>query len=302
MTDCSIVMENLLTKRTVSERMFSRHCRILESLLNANSTSTRIIERHLNELNIHWNDLQAAHDNYVVCCLPDATDSDTEVYIDDLAAKFIAIEAACNNFMFECSSQSVNGNSGKQLNASIKLERIKFRTFDGDFRKYPKFKLEFNKFIAPLCCESQLTFVLKSYLCDSVRCEVENIDQDIKVMWERLDEKYGATHKLVDCILSDVKGLPACNDNASTLDMIRVIETAHSDLLCMDALAELKNATILSVIEQSMSSILFDDWVRLVAGKELSSEEKFNKLLPFLQHWKRMIEYENADIRITPTR
>merc|ERR1712100_368444 len=91
----------------------------------------------------------------------------------------------------------------KQPN-SLKLERIKFRTFDGDLRKFPKFKFEFNKFVVPMCREEQLPFILKPYLCDSVRQEVENLDYDIDAMWERLDAKYGTTKKLIDCILSDI--------------------------------------------------------------------------------------------------
>ena len=190
----------------------------------------------------------------------------------------------------QCSSET-------QCN-SIKLERIKFRIFDGDVRKYPKFKSELIKFVAPLCPESQLTFVLKSYLCESVCREVENIDHNLDAMWKRLDKKYGAVHKLIDCILSDIKNMPNCDNRASTLDMIRLVETAHSNLQCIDALSELQNVMIISVIEKSMSPLMSDEWVKLVAGKQLSSEAKFSKLMSFLHECKRMIEYENADIRM----
>ena len=34
--------------------------------------------------------------------------------------------------------------------SSIRLEKLRFQTFDGDIRKYPKFKVEFQKYIQPL--------------------------------------------------------------------------------------------------------------------------------------------------------
>ena len=35
--------------------------------------------------------------------------------------------------------------------SSIRLEKLRFQTFDGDIREYPKFKAEFQKYIQPLC-------------------------------------------------------------------------------------------------------------------------------------------------------
>jgi hypothetical protein len=278
--------------------MFSRHCRVLESLLAAESTSEPVIERHLNELIIRWNALQEAHDLYAITCLTGDTDYDSsEKFIDTYTVTFIRIESECDKLMLK-TPQRCSGASCDTQGNSIKLERIKFRKFDGDVRTYPKFKAEFIKYVAPLCSESQQTFVLKSYLCESVRREVENIDHNIDTMWSRLDEKYGAVHKLIDCILSDIKNLPSCDDSLSALEMIRLVETAHSDLKCIDALNELHNATIISVIEERMSKSMLDEWVKLVAGKELSSDAKFCELLPFLHQWKRMIEYQNADIRM----
>ena len=102
----------------------------------------------------------------------------------------------------------------------------------------------------------------------------------------------------IDCILSDIKNLPNCDDSASTLDMIRLVETAHSDLQCIDALSELQNAMIISIFERRMSSLMLDEWAKLVSGKQLASEAKLSKLISFLHKCKRMIEYENADIRM----
>ena len=287
----------LLTKRTVSESIFTRHAAIIESLIAVKSTSTRIIKRHLNEFNAQWNALQEAHDIYVITCLIDSSYStENATRINLYSATFIRMEAACDKFIHE--GQPVKGTASSSN--SIKLERVKFRTFDGDIRQYPKFKSEFVKFVQPLCSPDQLTLVLKSYLCDSVRCLLNNTDHDIDAMWKRLDEKYGAIHKQIDCIMNDIKNLPRCDDGINTLKMIETVETAYSDLSCINAVDELQNSTIISLIEESMPTVMFKEWVKLAVSED-SSKNKFQKLLSFLQEWRHMIEYQDADIRKSPS-
>ena len=81
---------------------------------------------------------------------------------------------------------------------TIQLERMKFQPFNGNIRKFPRFKEDFIKHIQPLCKREQAAFVLKSYLVDEVRDEVENIDEDTDAKWARLDKKYGNKGRLVD--------------------------------------------------------------------------------------------------------
>ena len=289
-------MHNLLIERTVAERMFSRHSTVLMSLLKADSTEPIIIERQLNELHNRWNALQESHDRYIITCFTESFENDND-FIDIFTTSYIEIESACIKYMAKSGNRSNEYSHEKQSN-SLKLERIKFRTFDGDVRKFPKFKFEFNKFVVPMCREEQLPFILKSYLCDSVRQEVENLDYDIDAMWERLDAKYGTTKKLIDCILSDIKNMPNCENNQSTLEMIKLTETAYADLQCLDALHELHNATILSAIEGRMTSSMLDEWVQLVAGQNETSDVVFCRLMKFLKEWRQRIEYEHADIRV----
>ena len=102
--------------------------------------------------------------------------------------------------------------------------------FDGDIRKYPKFKKQFERYVKPLCSESQLPFVLKSHLDEKVKEEVDNADDDMSTLWCRLDKRYGNCGKLIDTILSDIAKAPK-GDARSTLAMINVIEKAHRDLI-----------------------------------------------------------------------
>ena len=294
-------MTDKLLARTVSERMFEVQCGIVDNLLSNPAVSVRIIERHLAELSVRWSTLQ---EKYFICALDGVTDA-TEISANDDVIKrhsseIIRLELACDKLI--SSIKTVDPASPTATSNLIKLERVKFRTFDGDIRKFPKFKSEFETYVQPLCQQNQLPFVLKSYLCDSVRREVEHIDHDIDAMWDRLSEKYGSIQKQIDYIMKDFKSLPACNNLQSTLNMISCVENAEADLKCMDASNELENSLIISYIERSMSDQMLQRWGEKIANDEdrKSSHTKLPKLLDFLRHWRWLIEYNNAEIRESP--
>ena len=60
--------------------------------------------------------------------------------------------------------------------------------------------------------------------------------------------------------------------------MIQLDVKAHSDLKCIDALHEFQNTIIISAIEGLMSSIMCEEWVQLIASKDLNSVDKYERL------------------------
>ena len=291
------MMNTKLLERSVSERMFARQSMTVEKLLANASTSARVIERHLAALTTKWNVLQEKHDSYVVEFVTDTVElSANDALIDKYLSEFIRLEAACDTFT---SLPVLSQPAPPTIDNSIKLEKVKFRTFDGNLRCYPKFKSEFETYVKPLCQPKQLPFVLKSYLCESVRREVEHIDHDVAAMWSRLDEKYGSVQKHVDCILKDFKYLPKCSDFSSTVKMISLVENAEADLKCLNASDQLENSLIISYIENCMSTRMTEAWAEEIANDKTckSSKAKFSKLSEFLKHWRWLLEYFEADIR-----
>ena len=288
-------MHELLMKRTVHERIFKRLQKTINTLLSDESASPRILEKRQKEFADRWMILQEAHDMYILSCFSNADEIvEQDCFLEPLAAEFYATEIKCERFIVEDNKAT---SIQKTSENAIKIERFKFPIFDGHIRKYAKFKYEFNKFVKPLCSENQLTFVLKNYLCESVRRDVENLDHDVNLMWNRLDEKYGEKQKLIDSIIHEIKRLPEISNNPEgLLMMISTIEAANNDLRCVNSEEELNNSTIMSMIEQRMSTQMHDEWVKLVI--KTPKPEKFETLLSFLQNWKIRIEYRNADIRL----
>ena len=77
-----------------------------------------------------------------------------------------------------CNSKYVaKTNDVTTMKNNLKLERLRFNTFDGDLRKYPKFKSEFTKYIQPSYKTEEAVFVLKTYLSEKMREELKNIEE-----------------------------------------------------------------------------------------------------------------------------
>ena len=109
--------------------------------------------------------------------------------------------------MVEKADDQMPGSSKKQDAGGpklLELERLKLDKFCGDLRKYPTFRETFKLYVEPMVPESQLPFILRSSLEESVKIEVENIADDLNLLWKRLDEKYGSRSKYVDIILADL--------------------------------------------------------------------------------------------------
>ena len=187
------------------------------------------------------------------------------------------------------------------LSSGVRLEKLRFQIFQGDVRKYPRFKAEFEKHVKSLCSSNQVAFVLKSYLSEEIKEEVDNLGDTVKEIWSRLDKKYGDQGKLVDAIMSEVKFMPACEDGdeRAILNMINLIERAHRDLVLLGLESEISNSTIVSVIEQRMPREIKREWIKVVTGEERDkiSKNKFPSLLKLLLQFRERIKYDLSDIR-----
>jgi len=228
-------------------------------------------------------------------------------WINEIADRFYKLEIRTDKLLLEKQKQQQHEQQKQQQQqpnkinkCAIKLEPMRFERFEGSLRLYPRFKYEFDTHISPLCSKEQLPIVLRSYLAPAVQEDVENIDK-YDEMWLRLDEKYGDRQKLIDDILSDIASLDTTNSSSSSdesaLDMIRIIERAHQDLVRLKEETELHNATILSKIEQRMPAQMFGEWIK--EAVLLSNQQKYKRLIPFLQEWRKRIEYTSATIRNT---
>ena len=318
-------MEGLKSRRTVTKSQFTRaEKQLVEALKKLDAMPVATLERRYADLNSKWSQAQDAHDEYVAA-ITDPTDAKAEeVWIEEVAERFYQIElltdqaiqdkkrqAECDAFKVEPVEGSLSQPGGMQDQAaviknsesprsSLQIERIKLEKFNGDIRKYPKFREQFELYVQPQCLTSQLPFVLRAHLTDDVKEDVDNEDDNMDTLWTRLDKKYGNRGKQVDAILADLAKAPK-GGSQSTLQMIKVVEKAYRDLHRMSREAEMENGTMLSLIEKKLPEEIRFEWIEKIAEMtEEGPKEKLNIMLALLQKWKHMIEYDQSAIRKIP--
>ena len=302
-------MDAAKAKRTSVKGRFTWYENRLKSLLEEEEFDSWTMNNRYEDLKQRWESFQEAHDEYTALLTEEEDISTAEVWMNEICQRFDNIEIAVGKAMKEDKKKlepsvtetkmSSASSTGKQFKeTAIRMERLRFPTFEGDIRKYPQFKEEFVRQIQPQSSTSQLAFILKSYLSGPVQEEISNVSDNYNKMWDRLDQKYGNINNLVDAILYDVKRLSISEPtDSNVLQMINVVEKANRDLERLGEEAELRNSTSISIIEQAMTKEMRHEWVKLIASKSLSSGHRFAMLLEFLQDWRNRLEYMGASIR-----
>ena len=147
------------------------------------------------------------------------------------------------------------------------------------------------KHIKPLYKSSDEAFVLRSYLHDNVKLEIENLGDDVNQIWCRLDQKFGSQRKLIDAIVNDIKQLRVGEQDSpeGALKMISIVEKAFCDLKSMGHEHQLNNTVMISKIEEVMPLDMKREWVKIVADDddiELECNE-FENYLTFFTSVRR---------------
>ena len=183
----------------------------------------------------------------------------------------------------------------------LKIERIKLPRSDGDVREYPRFKADFSKLVAPeMKSDGSEEYVLKSCLGNLPIDVVKNVDDDVVLMWQRLDEKYGRPSKLVVVVMLDIKRIEPIKvgDDSSFIDLFDKVGRGYRDLSRIKMDAEIGNTTTISLIEERLPKDVNREWSKFVNSRE-DFKTKFPDFLKFLLAQKRILEYKNDNIRIT---
>ena len=311
--------ESLKVKRSTSKSQFTRcEKRLNDVLENPTNIPVATIERRYNELSERWNAAQCAHDAYLEALEAEGYEvEEEESWMDEITKRFDEVEIKADAIIEKMKQPSISKSVSETVKLEtgtkdmvkgsedatrslVQLERIKLDKFDGDIRKYPKFREQFECYVKPLCTSSQLPFVLRSHLSDTVRAEVDNTDDNLETLWTRLDKKYGNRSKQLDAILADIQKAPK-GDGKSTLQMIMIVEKANRDLIRLGRESEMHNGTVLAMIEKKLPDEIRFEWIQAIAEKEdADSDVKVPLMLKLLEKWRIMIEYDQAAIRKVP--
>ena len=290
-------------KRTLAQRRFKRAEKSLSDVLSQTAVDIpkTLLEQRYSELKQNWSEFQLAHDEFIVFGLKDAdlvTINTEDNIIENFAKVFSNIEIMVHRKLRDMTDTDKTANTvavGTLQQPFIKLERMKFPVFDGNARRYTSWKTDFDRYIKPFSSTEQLPLIIKQYLSDSVRRDVENLSEATDI-WTRLERKYGSDQKVVDAVMHEIRCLSVKeNDDSSILNFIRTIELANADLKKKSLESEMNNTTTVTLIERRLPKKMLLEWVEIAT--KLKPNEKFAQLLLFLEQWKHRIEYLSSDIR-----
>ena len=182
-------MDAAKSKRTTTKSGFTRYEKRLKAVLELDEADEWTLKTRYEDLKVRWERVQEAHDEYVTHLTETEEENAAEQWMEDIIERFDQIELAVGQKMKKLSAvpkvqilpNDATANSvtpPASAKGIVKMDRMKFQTFEGDIKKYPEFKAEFIKHVQPQCDKSQLAFILKQYMSESVRAEVSNVLDD----------------------------------------------------------------------------------------------------------------------------
>ena len=164
------------------------------------------------------------------------------------------------------------------------MEKVKRLSFSGSIKEYLQFETDFQKHVMPTISETNVPYVLRSCLSNEPPERVKNVDDDLKEMWARLDEKCGDPAK-VD------------GDNHKFLEFISMIENAYRDLCRLGTEHETTTTSSVGIIEKKLPENIKDEWAKLISV-EADKKNKFSILLKFYCSKRKQLNTscQNSDL------
>ena len=149
-------------------------------------------------------------------------------------------------------------------------------------------------------------YVLKSCIIGSASHIIANVDDNIKEMWVRLDNKFGRPTKLVDMVLKDIKTMSAIPDgnDSKFIALIDILERGYRGLKIIKFEKEISNATTVSMVEAVLPKFILREWSREENQKDSKVEEtnKFDYMLEFLleqnEYWSTKLQIYDHQMHI----
>ena len=301
MKEMLLASRKALQKRKIEVMTFDTFADNLNSLLGADlgdNNPFNTISMLFKEFKDQFDKCKLMHNEYMETV--EATEDDFK-WIMHMQEKYVTFVQKYGKCDLISKRLDVHNSSERGMN-KIRLERMKYPRFEGDTRDYPRFKHDFNKFVAPeINCTESIAYVLRSCLTGEALNVVSNVDDDINAIWTRLDEKFGKPTKLVDLIMQDIKALKKITDgqDAKFIELVNIVERGYKDLKRINFEREMANSIVVSMIEAVLPRHVKREWSREVNQKNSTIDErnKFESLLSFLLEQKRIIEYQNDALR-----
>ena len=192
--------------------------------------SLSVIQELREDVKLQWQKTKDAHKELISNVKERVTDEDME-WINNNRKNYQDIVLKICSYC-DCIKENEERIRNEIAANKFRMERMKMPKFDGNIREYSKFKSDFTKQVLPQLPESSAAYVLTTCLEGNPLDIAKTVDDDIKMIWNRLDEIYGRPSKLTDVIMSEIKGLKPITDNDDKrfLNLVNTVERGYRNL------------------------------------------------------------------------
>ena len=283
----------------VTENNFRDMCSSLELLLSSPEALPETLTNERFSLSTQFDKLKDVHSAYTTVASP--------AVVDQLNTKMTNYTKRYNMLKISVDKKIT---SYKQETLAKKtpfrMEKMPLPRFDGQIRQYPQFKKDFRELVLPSVSTPESSYTLRQCLSREVNDYLGSCNEDVELMFKRLDLKYGDPSKIVDSILTDLHRFKKLEEgeHEKLIKFIDAVEMAHRDLKELSLASELTNTNTVSIIENKLPKKMQMEWYRFM-HQEDSKVDKFNKfpsLLQFLSTERDVLQYSMSGIRSNPTR
>ena len=120
--------------------------------------------------------------------------------------------------------------------------------------EYPQLKQDFQKQVMPTSDKDSACYILHSCLEREPTETVKGVDDDIKEMYKRLDEKNGDPAKLTDAIINTIQDIRPIKEggNKRFIELVDAVEDEYKDLKRLGLERELTTTSSGSIIERKL--------------------------------------------------
>ena len=185
-------MDILKKKRVIARGKFTRKVTLLdEGIVNGEPVS--VLKSHYEQISDAFQLVEEANDDVLnLICNKDGY----EALVKEAEQYMLHCERIQNEKLTEVSKIDIAQNSVKP---KVKIKAYEPLKFDGSVRDCPRFKENFKNLVKSVYDED--AYALKMCLGGDALHTVRGAEGNYDEMIQRLDDKYGNTRKVVDCVV-----------------------------------------------------------------------------------------------------
>ena len=304
-TDADVEKKRDKRNRTTARCKFKRSYNAISEHIDDTEVSMETLNELFKKLDLAYTELEAATSQYLTHF--DEEDDEIKNSTGHLEDSYIMH----TNIFIKLTKRKQTTKESKftrdtklltthELQSKMHVKKLDTPKFSGNLRDFPIFIKDYIRYMEPTFGDDP--YALRSCLSGKALEAVIGVDDDYSEMWKRLKITFGDSEKLVDSVLSEIRGLKPIkeNDGNALISLVKLLEKCWLDLKRMKLECEMDTATMTSYVERLLPPLQKREWTKLKQQRRSTDEyygKKFEPLLEFLILEKDAVEYMKQEIR-----